>query len=140
MRKKPAASVAALAPVALAVAALVGSGLAQAEDTTLSTVEVRAQQAKDMPTEISEGYTPAGITVGSKLPATLKETPHSVSVITRQQIEDQNLTSLDQIMAQTPGVSVDLSGTGVIPAFYSRGYPVEYFQYDGLPVQTGGAS
>lgn len=43
-------------------------------------------------------------------------------------------------MAQTPGVSVDLSGTGVIPAFYSRGYPVEYFQYDGLPVQTGGAS
>lgn len=140
MRKKPAASVAALAPVALAVAALVGPGLAQAEDTTLSTVEVRAQQAKDMPTEISEGYTPAGITVGSKLPATLKETPHSVSVITRQQIEDQNLTSLDQIMAQTPGVSVDLSGTGVIPAFYARGYPVEYFQYDGLPVQTGGAS
>lgn len=103
-------------------------------------MNVQGQAPKDTPTEVSEGYTPRGVTVGAKLPATLKETPHAVSVITRQQIEDQNLTTLDEIMAQTPGVSVDLSGTGVIPAFYSRGYPVEYFQYDGLPVQTGGAS
>lgn len=131
---------AALAPVALAVAALTGAGPARAAEQTLSTVQVRGQQPKDMPTEVSEGYTPRGVTVGTKLPATLKETPHAVSVITRQQIEDQNLSTLDEIMAQTPGVSVDLSGTGVIPAFYSRGYPVEYFQYDGLPVQTGGAS
>ena len=130
-----------LAPVALAVATLAAAGLARAEEkNTLPTVHVQGQQAKDTPTEVSEGYTPRGVTVGTKLPATLKETPHSVSVITRRQIEDQNLTTLDEIMAQTPGVSVDLSGTGVIPAFYSRGYAAEYFQYDGLPVQTGGAS
>ncbi|MFT4171153.1 MAG: TonB-dependent siderophore receptor [Rhodocyclaceae bacterium] len=74
------------------------------------------------------------------MPATLKETPQSISVITRQRIEDQNLTTLDQVMRQATGVTTDLSGTAVIPAFYIRGYPVEYFQYDGVPIQTGGAS
>lgn len=59
--------------------------------------------------------------VGSKLPASLKETPHAVLVVTRQQIEDQNLASLDETMAHMPSVSVDLSGTGVILALYLRG-------------------
>lgn len=126
--------------ISLAICVL-GHGVpARAADEKLPEVQVRGQAAKDRPTELTGGYAAPGASVGSKLPATARETPHSVSVITRQQIEDQNLHTLDEIMAQTPGVTVDLSGTGVIPAFYARGYPIEYFQYDGLPVQTGGAS
>jgi len=85
-------------------------------------------------------YTVESISVGSKTSTTPKETPHSISVMTRDRIEMQNLTSLDEVMAQTPGITVDQSGTGVIPAYYSRGYPIEYFQYDAVPIQTGGAS
>ena len=126
--------------IALAVCVLGQCALARAAEDKLPEVQVTGQAVKDRPTELTGGYAAPGVSVGTKLPATLRETPHSVSVITRQQIEDQNLHTLDEIMAQTPGVTVDLSGTGVIPAFYARGYPIEYFQYDGLPVQTGGAS
>jgi len=102
--------------------------------SALPAVTVSAHGADD-------SYTTAGaVTVGSKIPATLKETPQSVSVITRKRMEDQNLNSLDEVMAQTPGVTVQPYNTGVIPQFYSRGYPIEYFQYDGVPLQTGGAS
>lgn len=135
-------------PVTLAVLLLCWNASAQTalaqeasgNTTTLSTVTVTGQAAKDAPTELTDSYTAAGTTVGSKLPTSLKETPQSISVITRQRIEDQNLSTLDEIMAQTPGVTVDLSGTAVIPSYYSRGYPVDYFQYDGVPIQTGGAS
>lgn len=126
--------------IALAVCVLGQCALARAAEDKLPEVQVTGQAVKDRPTELTGGYAAPGVSVGTRLPATLRETPHSVSVITRQQIEDQNLHTLDEIMAQTPGVTVDLSGTGVIPAFYARGYPIEYFQYDGLPVQTGGAS
>lgn len=119
---------------------LAGTALAQEGASVLPSVTVTGEHAKDMPSERSNSYTVRGTTVGSKLPATLKETPHSVSVITHQRIEDQNLTTLDEAMAQTNGVTVDLSGTAVVPSFYSRGYPVEYFQYDSVPIQTGGAS
>lgn len=137
-----------LQPAALAMAILCGlptqacarsASTAGDEAATLPAVTVRGQ-VPGMPTEGTGSYTAAGAVVGSKIPATLKETPQSVSVITRQRMEDQNLTTLDQVMGQATGVTVDLSGTAVIPTYYIRGYPVEYFQYDGVPIQTGGAS
>jgi len=103
------------------------------EPATLDAVEVAGKK-------FDEAYTVQATTIGSKLPAALKDIPHSISVITRQRIEEQNLTSLDEVMAQTPGVTVGMMGTGVIPSFSSRGYTIEYFQYDGVPIQTGGAS
>jgi len=120
-------------PLALVTLALVPAQSQESEPATLSTVKVTADK-------YDRTYTVETTTIGSKLPAALKDIPHSISVITRQRIEEQNLTSLDEVMKQTPGVTVDLSGTGIIPAFYSRGYAIEYFQYDGVPIQTGGAS
>lgn len=141
--RRIAAQVSGLTPLALAIAAATLGFAAQAQTSpdapptpqpaTLSSVVVTGNDWRD-------SYTVESTTVGSKLPASLKETPHAISVITRERMEEQNLTSLDEVMAQTPGVTVDLSGTGVIPAYFSRGYAIEYFQYDGVPIQTGGAS
>ena len=91
-------------------------------------------------TEGSGSYTAPSVGVGGKLPLSLREIPQSVSVITRQRIEDQNMGSLEDAMAQTPGITIDLAATAAIPQFYSRGFQIEYFQYDGVPMQTGGAS
>jgi len=106
----------------------------------LPTVQVIGQPVADTPTEQRGGYAAPGASVATKLPASLRQTPQSVTVITRERIEDQNLHTLDAIMEYTPGVTVDLMGTGVIPSFHIRGYPAQYFQFDGLPMQTGGAS
>lgn len=106
----------------------------------LPAIEVKGSAMPSFQTEGTGQYSTPSASVGSKGAASRKETPQSITVITRQQIEDQNLTSLDEVMAKTPGITVDQSGTAIIPAFYSRGYPVQYFQYDGVPIQTGGAS
>ena len=87
-------------------------------------------------TEGSGSYTAPSVGVGGKLPLSLREIPQSVSVITRQRIEDQNMGSLEDAMAQTPGITIDLAATAAIPQFYSRGFQIEYFQYDGVPMQT----
>lgn len=99
-----------------------------------------AGAGSEPPSELTAGYTTDSGTTAMKMAVPLKETPQSVSVITRQRMDDQNLNTLDDVMRQTTGVTTDLSGTAVIPAFYIRGFPVEYFQYDGVPIQTGGAS
>ncbi len=108
-------------------------------EPTLPAVSVSGRGGEP-PSALTGAYTTATATAASKLPAPLKETPQSVSVITRQRLDDQNLNTLDAVMRQATGVTIDLSGTSVIPVFYLRGFPVEYFQYDGVPIQTGGAS
>lgn len=40
----------------------------------------------------------------------LKDTPQSVSVITKEQIDDQNLTTIEDVLNQTPGVYVQRFG------------------------------
>jgi outer membrane receptor for ferric coprogen and ferric-rhodotorulic acid len=67
----------------------------------------------------------------------LKEIPHSVSVVTRQQIEDQGLTTLTETLDRTTGVSVNRRGTlsgithGNDSNFSSRGFTVSNMQIDG---------
>jgi outer-membrane receptor for ferric coprogen and ferric-rhodotorulic acid len=71
-------------------------------------------------------------TTSTKLPLTLKETPQSVTVVDRQRIEDFNLTTITEVLAQTPGVtvsSIDSNRTN----FNIRGFAVRNFQNDGVP-------
>ena len=93
---------------------------------------------KTLPKLEVKGRRPAS--AANKLTDTPRHTPHSMTVIDRERLEAQNLSSLEQVMAQVPGITVDLSGTAVVPAFYSRGFQIEAFLYDGVPLQTGGSS
>jgi outer membrane receptor for ferric coprogen and ferric-rhodotorulic acid len=71
-------------------------------------------------------------TTSTKLPLTIKETPQSVTVVDRQRIEDFNLTSITEVLAQTPGVTI--TSTDAARTNYNiRGFAVRNFQYDGVP-------
>ncbi len=61
----------------------------------------------------------------------LKDVPQSVTVVTRQAIEDQNLTTMEQTMARTPGIVATREATSA-PAFYSRGFKINNYQIDGM--------
>lgn len=61
----------------------------------------------------------------------LKETPQSVSVITRQRMEDQGLTTIQQVLAQTPGITLFSLGSER-SGFTSRGYAITNYQIDGV--------
>ncbi|MFC4313768.1 TonB-dependent siderophore receptor [Steroidobacter flavus] len=83
-------------------------------------------------TEGSGSYTSRDLEIGSKTPESLRETPRSVSVVTQERMQDQNLTSLNQVMNQSTGIT---SVTGAFgdqsPTFYSRGHSISVVQIDG---------
>lgn len=78
------------------------------------------------------------LSAGSKSGLSLRETPKSVTVVTRERIEAQNLTSLNDALNQTTGVTL-ASYTSVNTYFFSRGFRVQTLQFDGgAPAHEGG--
>ncbi|SDN55119.1 TonB-dependent siderophore receptor [Pseudomonas jinjuensis] len=84
---------------------------------------------------VSEGtdsYTVAGTATSTRLNLSLRETPQTVSVITRQRIEDQGLDDVTAVLEQTPGLSVQRFDSERVN-IWSRGYAIDSFQFDGIP-------
>lgn len=101
--------------------------------TTLPAVTVRAQGERNATSEGTGLYAPQAVTVG-KSAQSLREIPQSVSVITRQQIEDQGLISLADVMRRAPGV---VQTDGPWRASYSaRGLSIGNVRYEGGGVSS----
>lgn len=99
----------------------------------LEMVTVEGNQLYDMlPSEQTGGYAVDAATVGTKTPAALKDIPQSISVITRESIDDRNVDSLDELARRTPGLRVLTNDAGR-SSIYSRGYEYDEFNIDGLP-------
>lgn len=86
-------------------------------------------------TEGTGSYTTGSTSTATKLPLTLRETPQSVSVMTRQRIEDQKLNRLTDVLEQTPGINVTYSGMDRYDVF-SRGSAITNYQIDGITTQS----
>ena len=56
-------------------------------------------------TEGSGSYTPGTIATATRLVLSPRETPQSISVITRQHMDDFGLNSIDDVMRHTPGIT-----------------------------------
>ncbi len=83
-------------------------------------------------TEGTRSYTTGAMQTATKLALSLRETPQSVSVITRQRMDDQSMVSLEEVLKATPGISLTKDGPQR-SAFYSRGFLIENLMTDGLP-------
>ncbi|MBL8271587.1 TonB-dependent siderophore receptor [Steroidobacter sp.] len=78
------------------------------------------------------------VSVASKSGQSLRETPKSVSVVTRERIEVQSLTSLLEVLTQTTGVTA-VNYSSVDSYYLSRGFEIHTVQIDGgSPAYTGG--
>ncbi|MCJ9710648.1 TonB-dependent receptor plug domain-containing protein, partial [Bordetella hinzii] len=82
-------------------------------------------------TEGTQAYTTDAMSTATGLTLSPRETPQSVSVVTRQQIEDQGLTDTGAILATAPGISVTRSDSNRY-SFSARGFAIDNFQFDGL--------
>lgn len=67
---------------------------------------------------------------------TPKETPQSLSIITREQIQDQAALRVTDVLAYTTGVSVKAVDRGR-NGLSARGFEITNFQLDGVPFATG---
>jgi TonB-dependent siderophore receptor len=102
------------------------------EATTLAAVTVIGQADSAATTEGTGSYTTRAVTLG-KTQQALKDIPQSVSVLTRQRMDDQNITNLTEALINTTGMTSTKSpGPGMF--MFSRGFDIEALQYDGVPV------
>ncbi|MGE8531815.1 MAG: TonB-dependent siderophore receptor, partial [Acinetobacter guillouiae] len=107
------------------------------EPLALPTLKFTANQLGEI-TENSGVYTPGSIATATRLVLKPKETPQTISVITRQEMDDFNLNSIDDVMRHTPGVSV-VTYDSERTEYYSRGFAIQNFQYDGIPMNRDSA-
>jgi outer membrane receptor for ferric coprogen and ferric-rhodotorulic acid len=98
--------------------------------TALCTIADQALANEPLDVVTVTGYV-SGATVGGKEAQSLREIPNSVSVLTQQRIEDQNLTTVADALAQVPGVTV-ISNDSTQSQYRSRGYNMGLMN-DGIP-------
>ena len=63
---------------------------------------------------------------------TVQETPQSVSILTAERMQDQNITSILDAVNNAVGVS-SAEVDNVRNSFYSRGFQIDSYQIDGVP-------
>ncbi|MDD0802677.1 MULTISPECIES: TonB-dependent siderophore receptor [Acinetobacter] len=100
----------------------------------LATISLKANSGNNLTTEGSGSYTAKATTASTGLALSLKETPQLVSVITRQQMEDQNLTQLTDVVSQAAGLTINQNGNigSDNSPIYARGQTVDNFLLDGV--------
>ncbi|WP_219272205.1 TonB-dependent siderophore receptor [Pseudomonas sp. Xaverov 83] len=97
----------------------------------LGPTQVSANQLGNV-TEGTDSYTPGSIATATRLVLTPKETPQSVTVVTRKHMDDFGLNNVDDVMRHTPGITVSAFDTDRTN-YYARGFSINNFQYDGIP-------
>lgn len=81
-------------------------------------------------TEGTKSYAASYGSVGSKMATSLREVPHSVSVLTEQRIADQGLKTIHDVMNQVTGITL-FEGTLVNSRYMSRGFAIISARADG---------
>ncbi len=99
----------------------------------LDTIDVQGATSSDPgKTEGTGSYTPSVTTSATRLQLTPRETPQSISVITRQHIDDFRLNMVDDVMQHTPGISTVTRDHERVE-YFARGFRISNFQDDGMP-------
>lgn len=104
------------------------------KEKTLPQIKVTSETLSEI-TENTGSYTTGSTSAATGMNLSLRQTPQSISIITHQRIEDQGLTSMDEIMRQAVGVST--VQVGMTNSTYIRGYQVTNYQVDGISTTSG---
>lgn len=105
------------------------------KDATLALIQVQAPASTDS----NERYILSSSNTATKFQLSARETPQSTSVVTRQQLDDQGVTSVKDALALSTGITV--SQTDSEHSFvYSRGFKINNIQRDGLESPNIGIS
>ncbi|KAF2407540.1 outer-membrane receptor for ferric coprogen and ferric-rhodotorulic acid [Pseudomonas antarctica] len=105
----------------------------------LGATQINTEQALGATTEGSQSYTTGSMATATKLPLTLRETPQAVTVITRQRMDDQAMTSINDVVRATPGLFLNFSNGPGRQSYTARGFDIDNLMYDGIPTGYNGA-
>lgn len=133
-------------PLAALQLLLAGSGIqVSTSDHLVFTLQSSAQSAektlglitvKNAASETTEGtgtYTTDVMRAATGLTLSQRETPQSVSVVTRQQMDDFNLSTIQDVAKNVPGLTVRPNDSNAI---FARGFLVQSLNVDGATLST----
>ena len=130
-----------LTPLAAAVLAAC-AGLAHAQGTAAAPAvlnEVVVSDEHEATTEGTGSYTTtAPVSSSTRLGLTPRQTPQSLSIITRERMEEQGLQNLSDTLQATTGVYVTYLDTERVQ-YMARGYAITNYQVDGMLNTFGGS-
>ncbi|MFT8550400.1 MAG: TonB-dependent siderophore receptor [Acetobacter okinawensis] len=81
-------------------------------------------------------YTAAETSASTGLPLSLRETPQTVTVITRQVMDDQQINTLDDILNTTPGVTSYANDNAGRTTYRARGFDITNYKIDGMQIDA----
>lgn len=116
------------------VASIATPALAQqaAADAALPEISVQGT-TEQQPTEKTRAYTVNDSTAATRMEMSLRETPQSVTVVTRAKMDDFHQNNINEVLANTTGVTVEKVETD--RTYYTaRGFDITNFQFDGVGV------
>lgn len=131
-------------PMAMAVAAAFGTYLACTPlmaQVAESSEPTRSQSGLELgPVNIEDSYTaesPESYTVretrsSTGLNLSPRETPQSVTSITRQQLDDRDIRTIDEALTSSAGITVNSLDVGMRNTYRARGYDIRNYRIDGL--------
>ena len=82
-------------------------------------------------TEDTGSYTTGATSSSTKLPLSIRETPQTVTVVTRQNMDDQGAQSIGDVLRNAPGISTQAYDSDRME-YSARGYAITNYQYDGV--------
>jgi len=122
---------------ALALALVTAQLTAHANDADEAPSEKNTVQLEEIvSTTRGDAYSVDSSAAATKLPLSLRETPQSVTVVTRERMDDQAITSLREVLDNTTGVYSNAYDTERV-LFYSRGFLIDNLMVDGMPIGSG---
>ena len=113
-------------PTLVSAASTVGN-----ESTQLETITVQAEKENPAVTEGTKSYTAKSASTSTKLNLSLRETPQSVKVLTREYLDDANINSFQDMLNSVTGVTTNRWDERQYPT--ARGFDVDYYLFDGVP-------
>ncbi|EEN0867977.1 ferric-rhodotorulic acid/ferric-coprogen receptor FhuE [Salmonella enterica] len=99
---------------------------------TEDTVIVEGATTTDAVNREEQDYSVKTTAAGTKMPMIQRDIPQSVSIISQQRMEDQQLQTLGEVMTNTLGISGSQADSNRI-SYYSRGFEIDNYMVDGIP-------
>ncbi len=121
--------------------------LASADDSaqqaveSLPEVKVTSVLEKNQPSEKTKSYTVNATSTATRLNTSIRETPQSISVITREQLDDFRVLTVNEAFSYATGIKVEQFETDRTE-YTARGFNITNFQIDGLstPISFSGTN
>jgi outer membrane receptor for ferric coprogen and ferric-rhodotorulic acid len=81
-------------------------------------------------------YTAPETSASTGLPLSLRETPQTVTVMTRQVMDDQQINTLDDVLTTTPGVTSYANDNAGRTTYRARGFDITNYKIDGMQIDA----